>query len=210
MTARCRQRQLLVVSLTLLLLFLSKCLDAQESCSENGNGVCESVLVSQDTEINDNTSCGLYLAPSSIPNAGMGVFTTRPLQRGDLITPVGDVAIPIIGKFWHYGGKRKSDMFWPVKDYTWNPQKKGMQSEGGLEELKVEAYCPGLDALPNCHLALVNMDKTFPQHDYGGLHRSRDPGAGAFSPYHNGTSKVTSDVPAGAELFASYGDRWYV
>ena len=166
--------------------------------------------MSQDTAAqNNDTGCGLYLAPSTIPTAGLGVFTARPLHLRDLITPVGDVAIPIIGKFWHYGGKLKGDnLFWPIKDYTWNAHKKGMQATEGFERLKVEVYCPGLDALPNCQLALVNMDKSTPQYDYGGLHRSRDVGAGAFSPYHNGTLRVTRDIPEGGELFAPYGDNW--
>src|SRR3569832_1368158 len=42
-----------------------------------------------------------------------------------------------------------------------------------------------------------------------GLHRSRDPGAGAFSPYGNRTATVSRDVKAGEELYVHYGEHWF-
>ena len=74
----------------------------------------------------------------------------------------------------------------------------------------IEAICPGGDCIINCNLALINAGKSNPVHDYAGLHRSKDPGAGAISPYHNGTTVVTRKIPAGGELFKFYGDNWYV
>jgi hypothetical protein len=46
------------------------------------------------------------------------------------------------------------------------------------------------------------------KYDTAGLHRSRDPGSGAFCPYHSSETTALVDIPAGAELFASYGDYW--
>ena len=71
----------------------------------------------------------------------------------------------------------------------------------------VSSFLLGLDAAINCNLALINVDKDEPQYDTGGLHRSRDPGAGAFTPYHNSTNEVTAHIPVGGELFKYYGDR---
>jgi hypothetical protein len=73
----------------------------------------------------------------------------------------------------------------------------------------IEAYCPGLDCAVNCHLGLLNVGKSFPIYDEANLHRSRDPGAGSFTPYHNGTTSVIRDIPAGGELFKDYGPDWF-
>lgn len=45
-------------------------------------------------------------------------------------------------------------------------------------------------------------------YDTAGLHRSKDPGSGAFCPYHSSQTVASTDIAAGAELFASYGDYW--
>jgi len=45
-------------------------------------------------------------------------------------------------------------------------------------------------------------------YDTAGLHRSKDPGSGAFTPYHNSLTTAVTDISPGSELFASYGDYW--
>lgn len=45
-------------------------------------------------------------------------------------------------------------------------------------------------------------------YDTAGLHRSKDPGSTAFTPYHSAVTKASTDIVPGAELFASYGDYW--
>ena len=79
----------------------------------------------------------------------------------------------------------------------------GMSTEVDSDD--VEAYWPGLDCMVNCNLALLNVAKAEPLYDEGGLHRSAHPGAGAISPYHNGTTWVKRSIPAGGELFKYYG-----
>ena len=150
-------------------------------------------------------SCGLYMAPSTIPNAGLGVFTVKPLHKGDTVLPAGDVQIPVLEQDWHTDYE---DIFWPMSEYYWMGSVMGMGQEAEGED--IEAYCPSFDATLNCNLALINTGKTLPQWDLGGLHRHSDPGAGAITPYHNGTTPVTAHVPAGGELFKFYGDDWYV
>lgn len=66
-----------------------------------------------------------------------------------------------------------------------------------------------MDAVINCNLGLINVDKDFPKYDFSGLHRSRDPGAGAFTPYHGCPTYTTNYVPAGGELFKDYGEDWF-
>jgi hypothetical protein len=43
--------------------------------------------------------CGLYLAQSTLPNAGMGIFTAIEKKVGDSIAE-GDICIPFIDMYW--------------------------------------------------------------------------------------------------------------
>ena len=42
------------------------------------------------------------------------------------------------------------------------------------------------------------------------MHRSKDPGAGGYSYFHNLRFRTNQDIPAGMELFVEYGDDWFV
>ena len=178
-----------------VLWLLNVCTAQEDATCDSENGVCKA---------DPSESCGLYLAPSTIPNAGLGVFTTRPLKRKSVVQPAGEVNIPIVDQHWHMGNK---EFFWPLKDYYWIGSVMGMAQESVDDD--VEAYCPGYDSTLNCNLALINVGKTIPQWDTAGLHRWKDPGAGAITYYHNGTHPVTADIPAGGELFKFYGDDWF-
>jgi len=46
-------------------------------------------------------------------------------------------------------------------------------------------------------------------HSDAGLHRSKDPGAGAFSQWWNRTTTASHDIQAGSEFFVSYGEPWF-
>jgi hypothetical protein len=47
--------------------------------------------------------CNLYLAPSSIPGAGMGIFSgSKAFEIGDHVS-FGDIVIPIFEFKWHNG-----------------------------------------------------------------------------------------------------------
>jgi hypothetical protein len=59
-------------------------------------------------------ACGVYLAQSSIPGAGLGMFAGRYFQRNEIVTE-GDVVIPLSELEWHNGFRL--DLFlW--EDYT--------------------------------------------------------------------------------------------
>jgi hypothetical protein len=83
----------------------------------------------------------------------------------------------------------------------------GMLRESHANE--IDAYCPGLDCAINCNLALINTHQSVPLYDNAGLHRARDPGAVAFTTYHNGTTLASRHIPAGGELFKFYGNEWF-
>ena len=157
--------------------------------------------------------CDLYMAPSTIPGAGLGIFTAVPREPGEVLNgdSMGDVLIPVVDVQYHLTHNRNpKDTVQITMDYVWHGAELGMARESAHGEFSakfsdgVTAFAPGLDAAINCHLALLNVDKGYPVHSTLGLHRSRDPGAGAFSPYHNCTTIATASIPAGGELYV----RW--
>jgi hypothetical protein len=57
----------------------------------------------------------------------------------------------------------------------------------------------------------VNVNEGLPEHSIAqGLRRSKDPGAGAFTPYHNRQATASRNIKSGQELFVSYGNAWCV
>mmetsp|Transcript_22068 Transcript_22068/g.53421 ORF Transcript_22068/g.53421 Transcript_22068/m.53421 type:complete len:473 (-) Transcript_22068:444-1862(-) len=48
-----------------------------------------------------------------------------------------------------------------------------------------------------------------PDYDHAGLHRSEDVGTTGFTGYHNQKMLTTRAIPAGGEIFASYGKEWF-
>jgi hypothetical protein len=161
------------------------------------------ILSTQFTLPSAGVSCELYLADSTIAGAGLGIFSAVTKEKGDPVGS-GDVCLPLFDIFWH----NDNDFFFPMNDYVWDGRVMGMGLEA--EDDDINAYWPGMDCAVNCNLALLNVAKASPVYDEGGLHRARHPGAGAISPYHNGTTLVTRYIPAGGELFKFYGDDWYV
>ena len=82
--------------------------------------VGEVVLSASEDLIQSTTTseCSLYLAESTIPNAGMGVFTTIALGKGDKVA--SDIGIPIIDLEWHNGGgDTGKDFHWMINHYQW-------------------------------------------------------------------------------------------
>jgi hypothetical protein len=65
------------------------------------------------------------------------------------------------------------------------------------EGVDVSAASFGIGAVPNCWLPLVNVEDSTTDFDTAGLHRSRDAGAGAITPYHNRIGYATVNIPAG-------------
>ena len=149
--------------------------------------------------------CALYLAPSTIPNGGYGVFTATDLPKGVQIAS-GDVAIPFIDINWHNQGDYKhKDYHFLYRNYIWSG--KSMRMRDLAEHVGV--ISAGAGALLNSHQGLLNVDEGLPRYGSAGLHRSRDVGAGAISPYYDRKATTIDSVPAGAELFVDYGPEYF-
>jgi hypothetical protein len=156
-------------------------------------------------ETGGDQQCGVYLAPSTIPGAGLGLFSAIHRSVGEIVG-TAEVIVPLVELSFYSGHKA---LFNPFLNYYWKGGERGLH---GLvaehRENEVHAYIPGIDAAVNCNLALVNLDLPSTEYDDGSLSRGQHPMAGAMTPYHSMPSRVTREVPAGGELFKFYGDKW--
>lgn len=64
-------------------------------------------------------TCGLYMAKSSIPNAGWGMYSNKEIQRGEDILPL-DVVVHVYDLPEHVA---EGDKSWLLSEYVWNPGK---------------------------------------------------------------------------------------
>ncbi|KAL7442249.1 hypothetical protein ACHAXM_008296 [Skeletonema potamos] len=159
----------------------------------------------------DSNACLLYVAESTIPNAGLGYFTGVPVEKGHLLGRVGDAAFATVDQDWHMSSeagtvsKHSGDYHWPLTNYDWNAPDIGLANEG--EDVSVTVN--GFGAAPNCHFSLLNVDEDAAAFDAAGLDRYTSPGAGAITPWWNRTSTAIRDIAAGSELYVDYGPNWF-
>ncbi|CAB9501525.1 Guanylate cyclase [Seminavis robusta] len=165
-------------------------------CSE-GDGTCSSTRHLEE--------CGIWLAPSSLPGAGLGMYAGRDFAKKEPLQETGDIVIPIVDIMMHQRGRGRWVFVWD--EYTWNGKSLGL----GHEVIKeINAASPGFGSAANSFLDLVNVDEGDPINTMpSGLHRSRDPGVGAFSTYNDRRSTAKVKIKSGQELFVNYGQHWF-
>mmetsp|Transcript_4976 Transcript_4976/g.7341 ORF Transcript_4976/g.7341 Transcript_4976/m.7341 type:complete len:671 (-) Transcript_4976:204-2216(-) len=146
--------------------------------------------------------CSIYMAPSSIPNAGFGLYTIRDIKAREALLPFTDApSIPVCDEY------AKGDLelhHWNHGDYLWGGT--------GLAEFECENVSESVvtfGSMCNYHTYLANV---IPQNakydDTIGGGRFSNPGAGAFS-YHTGHDfHAELDINAGQEIFCDYGETW--
>lgn len=145
--------------------------------------------------------CGVYFAPSNIPNAGFGTYTAVPLIGKGVWTNTPLPAIPV---------NNNVPKPWSGDDYVWESDnaKADLESAGLSRNYKYSVLVANDGALANSHPGLLNQMPTPGIYDPI-LDRCRDPGAGAFSDYIGNTFKTDFALGAGEELFVDYGERWF-
>jgi hypothetical protein len=108
--------------------------------------------------------CGVYLAQSTLPGTGIGMFAGRDYEPGEALLEVGDHNIPIVSLPQHQG----HDVFFLWDEYTWNPEVLRAEHEGvgtmvaspgfggkfereraSLEEEKNYGFCDGMMKMSN-------------------------------------------------------------
>jgi hypothetical protein len=138
--------------------------------------------------------CDFFLAESSIPHGGLGVYTAKSIAKDEPAQPFPDICV--------YVTNADSNRGTEIKTHTWQDFRFGAQWLGGDN---VRGQCMGLvttfnsmgikqyaSARPSADQALI--------HSNGGLDRSRDPGAGAITHYFGATSAARRDLQPGEEL----------
>lgn len=153
--------------------------------------------------IQKDTTCDFYLAQSSIPNSGWGAYTTRDIQKGENgFLP--EIVIPIFEIEKHVSAKKYK---WLFDSYVWQSDIPGTLVECNY----TDSFIPGLGAQSNSFSGLNNIILTedLAERDNAGLHRGKDPGAGAITYYVNMKGKASQYIKAGSEIFTDYGDNWF-
>ena len=140
------------------------------------------------------TLCNLYLAPSSIPGAGLGVFTTRNIPRGSMVGSP-EIGIPFIDRTIH--SKRKMI----IADYAWD-------GTDTFESNEVEMLVPGLGMMTNFHPSLINVVAGYGFYDDRLVSESSDT-LGAITYYGEFNMTASRDIVAGEEIFSDYGEQWF-
>lgn len=160
---------------------------------------------------NTNTSianCGLYLAESSIPNAGFGLYAGRNYVKGENFTK--SYAIPLLEYSYMNSNKPTSrDIVWNIiEDYYWESYYHA--SNAFLEAESVKILVNDFGAMANHHALHENVGHqniVFNEPEDKELDRFHSPSAGAYT-YYSREFFTSKDVVAGEELFVNYGDDW--
>ena len=147
-------------------------------------------------------TCGLYMAESSIPNAGWGMYTNRDIAQGEPILPLDVViqAYDIPDYLDQTGGRRQ----WLLAQYVWNADMIRAQFDADL----VHSVVPGIGMLANSHPGLVNCHNEGANYRRPWTNRTH-PATGAFTHYHNLTFSATVPIQKGEEIFDEYSDDWF-
>lgn len=144
--------------------------------------------------------CGVWLAPSTIPNAGFGMFAGKPYDEGEWIAD--EMVIPLYDMPLYNSHLRNVPFFlWEL--YWWDGPDVLTTNEALVDGMGIVA---GFGSAPNTILALLNIQEKYPSfQNSAGLHRAQDAGAGAFSEYGGRATVASKPLAAGDELFVEYG-----
>ena len=150
----------------------------------------------------ETDSCQFYLAESSIPHAGFGIYTVQPIEKGQFMLPEPDsFSIVITDVDRHNKG---NDPNWNHINYVWAGE--------GFSEYESQSTWESVTsfgAMSNFHTYLYNIKPTAAPYDDSITPRSgASPGIGAYSYYGGYRFKAVKDIDAGDEIFAHYGESW--
>jgi hypothetical protein len=154
--------------------------------------------------ISRSQQCGVWLAPSTIPGAGLGVFAGKEYALGDAIGASGDIVIPLVDLDIHQPGRKSGVWSNLWDDYVWRSEHLQMIEEGFLE---VNSVSPGISATINCFMDLSNVVDWQPSYTMI-LDGRHDPGAGAITTYDTRWTTALRNIQTGEEFFITYGNAW--
>ena len=176
----------------------------------------------------DEFVCNIYVAPSTIPGTGLGMYAgAKGYKAGETITKsLGDHIIPIVdqkathvdtGIYDEHARDMTKYFLWD--QYTWSKGAFGIHFTY-LAAHGVEIASPGFGAAANSFMDFVNVEEggcdqgllppDDPNDEAYHVHRSKDPGAGAFTTFHSRQAWANDDIAPNAEFFVSYGNDWFL
>ena len=142
---------------------------------------------------NDDT-CHYYLAESAIPMSGLGLFTTHPIEKGQMAQSMPDICIYVADT--------------PKRDYTHFETHSWSRDTwlGMYEGKNPRAACEGFGTLFNTMPPGIQTSKLVMLHPPHNVNQSRKTSvnAGALTQYDGISSMATRDIPAGAEITIDY------
>eukprot|EP00934_Nitzschia_sp_Nitz4_P004738 Nitzschia sp. Nitz4//scaffold27_size158506//35282//37299//NITZ4_002586-RA/size158506-snap-gene-0.210-mRNA-1//-1//CDS//3329545446//4728//frame0 len=165
--------------------------------------------------------CSLWLAPSytgTEHRPKYGMYAGHNFSR-DSILPLPELAIPLIDTQAVFSNERelfgdqnqtRNSILDFLESHLWTSDQAGTTWEGMFPAPLV---IPGIGSLPKRHTGLINVDFNKPSVYF--REKTKVPKAGKPFPnrgantlYHNVTLRAITDIPAGMELFADFGQSW--
>lgn len=150
--------------------------------------------------------CGVYLAQSTIAGAGLGTYAGKFYDVGSSVGQPS-IVIPINDMHKHQPDSLKKETFFD--SYTWGLDAFNHMADEGKGS---GGFIPGAGTAMNYMLPLVNVVgmNSLIEMSSGNLHRSKDPGVGAFTPFYNRQMIAEETIDPGSELFDSYGEGYFI
>ena len=187
-----------------------------ESCgaSSESSASCPNTQAAADatttTTITSTVPCNVYMAPSTLgDNTNLGIYTAKDLKNDEVIN-FPEIAIPLMFRDFdtHPPYAKTDGQLWDR--YIWEGTVTDIETYDDTDrDASRSVFVPGVGCTVNSILDMSNIKSTHGStYDTAGLSRASDPGSGAFSPYYNAQTIAVTDIPAGSELFAEYGDSW--
>ncbi len=133
--------------------------------------------------------------------AGLGIFTGIDLEENSQVAEP-DIIIPLADYEWHTNMEQDFHLLWG--EYSWQTEEMFMETD----MVDGSALVIGTGCMPNCNFALINAHEGKPDYDHSGLSR-KDHGVTGFTGFHNQRMVTERDIPAGGEIFVSYGEDWF-
>ena len=144
--------------------------------------------------------CGIYLAPSTIPMAGLGVYAGDINFEEDDVVAFGDLAIPVVDYEWNNQGGPYQDDFFLWNEYGWSSSTfPGMDDESHGPDT-IMGVSPGVGAMPNFYSSMTNIQDQ-EETVIGRVVDANSPGIGANTIYYERVFHAITDIPPGQELF---------
>ncbi|CAB9501646.1 Guanylate cyclase [Seminavis robusta] len=167
------------------------------------------LLSSMSHALEQQPQCGLWMAASTLGDAtNLGMYAGQDIEKG--VDIQNEIAIPLLFRNWDAPDYHDTDDGQLWDRYIWEGEVANVETYDNSDLQQTKAvFVPGIGCTINSVLDMNNVESTHGStYDTAGLHRSKDPGSGAFTPYYGTHTVSTRDISAGSEIYAAYGDQW--